>query len=194
MEKAKKLYTEDGLSPMEIVDRLRLGTDLYDAETPEHRSTVNRWAMQYGWSPHWKEARKKQQYAKQDGDPFISGITDPISHLAKVKALNQVSELIAQYPDATNSQIQQAVLTHINFELSPGPRVIRELNPLIKKAIGQARKTPRLTEQQRLQAIMSVKLAPGEEYVHAVQGSTQVGAVGRIDVTGVRGPARRSNG
>jgi hypothetical protein len=203
-KRAEALYTEEGLSPEEIVetlsDELRdyqlniPGKDPDEIELPQNRSTIIRWAKVYNWTPHWTEARGRRQDAIQAGEPFgTSGINDPIFYLSRIKALKRVDELISQYPEADNQQIAQAVLMHVNLELSPGPRVIREINPIIKKAIEQARQSPRPTEEERLQAIMCVKLAPGETYVHHVPSSPiAVGAIPGGTLKGKRGPARRS--
>ena len=58
---------------------------------------------------------------------------------------------------------------------------------MIKKAIEQSRRSPRLTEEQRVQSIMSAKLAPGGRYVHAVHESTAVSANASFQITTQRG-------
>lgn len=150
-ERAKQLYTKDGCSPEDIIEALSeelLDGQLQipdksptDIELPKDRSTISRWAKEYGWSPHWQEARKRHHEVIDAAEPFaISGIKDPVFHMARVKALKRVEFLIGEHPDIDDSRIQEAVVMRVRRELEPGRRVLRELRPLISQAIDRVRK------------------------------------------------------
>jgi hypothetical protein len=107
--RAKELWEKEGYSPKEILQSLSVelidGTlrvpgvkNISDVAIPTHRSTINDWANEDGWNPHWREARKQRnQQIQQDiaeGKPFpISGIKDPIWHLAILEAQRYVADL-----------------------------------------------------------------------------------------------------
>ena len=147
VERARELYTQDFLSPDEIVHRLEQevadrqliipGPDARDPRVPAHRSTINNWAKKFGWT-HWREAKDKRSGSSE---PFsISGITDPIYHLARVMALNHVREECKRHPRASVGEILASTMLHLGHEIDPGKSVYRALAPEIRRHIRQYRK------------------------------------------------------
>lgn len=144
--RAEELFTKDGCGPTETLDRLRTeaengdllipgytpGNDDVADFVPTSRTTIYEWSKDWGSS--WKEARRQQRQAIETGEPFaISGITDPIFHLARVKAFSALYKILPQQPDASNGAILADVQRYVDQEVAPGPRVHRELQPILTK-------------------------------------------------------------
>jgi hypothetical protein len=131
------LYTS-GNSPEEVVKQLTIeaSNQQIEADVPTERTTINRWAKLYEWTPHWKDAQKRERVAIQAGEPFaLSGITDPIVHLARVKGLKFCRNYVHQHPRLTSRHILQQCILYLNEELEPGPRVFRYLTPILRTEI-----------------------------------------------------------
>jgi hypothetical protein len=156
-ERARELWEKEGYSPTQIVDQLPLdlangkirfpgvdiekGVGFEKVVLPTHRSTINDWAKEDGWTPHWREARKTE------GKPFaISGITDPIWHLAILEVQRYAKSLLppsyGEPPTSLQKNDSELVLdamTHVNETLRPGPRVLVRLRPVILHELKMAR-------------------------------------------------------
>jgi hypothetical protein len=167
-ERARKLWEKEGYSPTLIVDNLPLdllsgklqvpGVDIKDVVLPTHRSVINDWAKEEGWSPHWREAKKKvDQKIDQDiaeGVPFaISGIKDPIWHLSVLEAKRYIAGLkppsreftVYFYGkndglDKSDGELIGEAMVHVNEMFRPGPRVLVRLQPVIQSELKKKRK------------------------------------------------------
>ena len=141
IDRAEELWTVEGSSPPEIIEQLEIdklnGKIGEDVRIPgfSSRSVIYDWAKRYKWSPHWKDAKEQLQTTNGNGPPrySVSGIDDPIWHLSKVKAINLVPEFIGNQPGWSDDQILIGIQLDIAHELDPGPRVHRELRPIIRR-------------------------------------------------------------
>ena len=99
------------------------------------RQQIYSWAKDHKWSPHWQEARALRE------SPFArSGINDPIWHLAENAAKWSARRYAVDYLPVPIGVIVNHVLLHVTAEVNPGPRVCRELIPLIRETITKARR------------------------------------------------------
>jgi hypothetical protein len=137
-ERARELYEKEGYSPAQIVEQLELDRlngkfnglvpEGSTVPLPQDRTTINNWAKQEGWR-HWREAKRKiDKKIEQDvaaGVPFaISGIKDPIWHIAILEAQRYVADLKPPFlafllrKGYSLKQIREAALTNQKLDFS----------------------------------------------------------------------------
>ena len=150
VERAKVMWTKEGLSPTEILNQLvyELKQETLDVPQttalPNDRSTINRWANRGDWAPHWREVRKYLNQAQDEDDqPFsISGIADPIWHLSKTLAYRKAYEYAIDH--IWENQEIGAVMMQIQFDVAseydPPPQVFRKLRPTLRKKVREEKR------------------------------------------------------
>jgi len=157
-DRAQVLYTMEGCPPEEVIERLSqelfdlqldiAGMSPEDIELPKDRSTINGWSKKYAWTPHWTEARKRHREAIEAGEPFaISGITDPVWHLSRVKGLRFCRDYTSQHPGFSARHILQQCTLFLNEEIQPGPGVFRYLAPILRAEIQEIKKAHGIMEE-----------------------------------------------
>ena len=143
IERAKVMWTEEGLSPQEIIGALRyeMAQGLLNVPkgtaVPWDKSSIHRWAKKWKWEPHWKEIKEaKNQPAQQEE---MSVVEQVLYHLSENRAFNKANEY-AYDPDF-RSQPTEAVLYAIQMdvahEYNPPPVVFRTLRPKLRARIRQ---------------------------------------------------------
>lgn len=84
INRAKTLYTEKGLSPKEILEHLALDLELgellpgklpEDARLPSNRSSINRWAEKFGWTPHGERLESQESGQSQKRHSLFGKLT-----------------------------------------------------------------------------------------------------------------------
>ena len=143
VERARKMYEDDGYSPGEIADAFYRQTGGRFRQI--HRSTISGWVGKYGWKHHRHNGRAQSRDLFDPQKPFsVSGISDPIYHLARVEALKYVNSYDIH---ARVGEIVASTLLHVASELDPGERVYRQLKPLIRAEVRRLRQQERSLRQ-----------------------------------------------
>ena len=143
IERAKIMWTEEGLSPQEIIEALRYERDAgllnvpKGTAVPADKSSINRWANKWKWEPHWKEVKEaKNQPAQQEE---MSVVEQVLYHLAENRGFLLAHEYA--YAADFRSQPTEAVLMAIQMDLAqeynPPPVVFRTLRPKLRARIRQ---------------------------------------------------------
>ena len=88
VQRAKEMWTEEGLSPQQSIDQLNyevrenLLNVPKNTAVPADKSSINRWAKAGNWEPHWKEvkAAKNEPAAQEE----MSVVEQVLYHLAEL--------------------------------------------------------------------------------------------------------------
>ena len=149
IERAKVMWTEEGLSPQQILDQLNyeVRENLLNVPTgtavPLDKSSINRWADRDKWKPHWRDAlAAKNEPASQEE---MSVVEQVLYHLAENRGFNKAQEYthkpsldgITPNPFRTSSteQVLTAIQLDLSAEYNPPPVVFRKLRPELRKRI-----------------------------------------------------------
>ena len=152
IERAKEMWTEEGLSPQQIIDQLSYERDEgllnvpKGTAVPADKSSINRWANKWKWEPHWKEVKEaKNQPAQQEE---MSVVAQVLYHLAENRGFLLAHEYA--YAADFRSQPTEAVLMAIQMDLAkeynPPPVVFRTLRPKLRARIRQEKNASREME------------------------------------------------
>jgi len=152
IERAKEMWTEEGLSPQQIIDQLSYERDEgllnvpKGTAVPADKSSINRWANKWKWEPHWKEVKEaKNQPAQQEE---MSVVEQVLYHLAENRGFLLAHEYA--YAADFRSQPTEAVLMAIQMDLAkeynPPPVVFRTLRPKLRARIRQEKNASREME------------------------------------------------
>jgi len=149
IERAKVMWTEEGLSPQQIIDELKyeVRENVLNVPSgtavPADKSSINRWASKGNWEPHWKDAKAaKNAPASQEE---MSVVEQVLYHLAENRGFNKAQEYthkpsldgITPNPFRTSSteQVLTAIQLDLSAEYNPPPVVFRKLRPELRKRI-----------------------------------------------------------
>ena len=141
IERAKEMWTEEGLSPQQIIDQLSYERDEgllnvpKGTAVPADKSSINRWANKWKWEPHWKDVKTAKNEPAQQEE--MSVVEQVLYHLAENRAFNKANEYA--YDSDFRSQPTEAVLYAIQMdvahEYNPPPVVFRTLRPKLRARI-----------------------------------------------------------
>ena len=143
IERAKVMWTEEGLSPQQSIDQLKYEVDNNllnvpkGTDVPADKSSINRWAHKWDWKPHWRDAlAAKNEPASQEE---MSVVEQVLYHLAENRGFLLANEYSTQAP--FRYEPTEAVLMAIQMELAteynPPPVVFRTLRPKLRARIRQ---------------------------------------------------------
>ena len=143
VERAKEMWTEEGLSPQQSITQLKYEVENNllnvpkDTDVPADKSSINRWASKGNWEPHWKDAKAaKNAPAPQEE---MSVVEQVLYHLAENRGFNKAREYA--YDDSFRSEPTEAVLYAIQmdlaYEYNPPPVVFRTLRSKLRARIRQ---------------------------------------------------------
>ena len=186
IERAKVMWTEEGLSPHEIIEALRYERDAgllnvpKGTAVPVDKSSIHRWANKWDWLPNWKDVKAAKNEPAQQEE--MSVVEQVLYHLAENRGFLLSNEYATR--DPFRSEPTEAVLWAIQMELAteynPPPVVFRTLRPKLRARIRQEKNNYAKTlaegkeyrEQnppsepavgRRMQEIMAEALASGIE-------------------------------
>ena len=143
IERAKQMWTKEGLSPQQIIDQLGYERDEgllnvpRGTAVPADKSSINRWASKWKWEPHWKAIKTARNEPAPQKE--MSVVEQVLYHLAE----NRGFLLAAKYAldEEFRSQPTEAVLYAIQLDLgeeyNPPPVVYRALRPKLRARIRQ---------------------------------------------------------
>ena len=153
IERAKVMWTVEGLSPHEILQTLSWEFmqreldwtfNLDDTRLPDSRSTINRWADRYGWVPYWGDAKKNR-------NEELSVFEQVLYHLSKTLAYRKAYEYATEH--YWRSQEIDAVVMQIQFDVAseydPPPQVFRKLRPTLRKKVREEKRIQRIQGRLR---------------------------------------------
>ena len=161
VERAKEMWTEEGLSPQQILDQLNyevhegLLNVTEGTAVPLNKSSINRWAKAGNWEPHWKDVKAaKNEPAPQEE---MSVVEQVLYHLAENRAFNKANEYthkasldgITPNPFRTSSteQVLMAIQMDLAYEYNPPPVVFRTLRPKLRARIRREKNSAALMEK-----------------------------------------------
>ena len=143
IERAKEMWTEEGLSPQQIIDQLSYERDEgllnvpKGTAVPADKSSINRWANKWKWEPHWKDVKTAKNEPAQQEE--MSVVEQVLYHLAENRGFLLAHEYA--YAADFRSQPTEAVLMAIQMDLAteynPPPVVFRTLRPKLRARIRQ---------------------------------------------------------
>ena len=143
IERAKVMWTEEGLSPHEIIEALRYERDAgllnvpKGTAVPVDKSSIHRWANKWDWLPNWKDVKAVKNEPAQREE--MSVVEQVLYHLAENRAFLLAREHANHEP--FRSEPTEAVLYAIQMDLAteynPPPVVFRTLRPKLRARIRQ---------------------------------------------------------
>ena len=152
IERAKEMWTEEGLSPQEIIYALRDEKEAgllnvpKNTAVPVDKSSIHRWANKWKWEPNWKEVKTaKNEPAPQEE---MSVVEQVLYHLAENRGFLLANEYSTK--DPFRYEPTEAVLMAIQMDLAkeynPPPVVFRKLRPKLRARIRQEKNASREME------------------------------------------------
>ena len=152
IERAKEMWTEEGLSPQEIIDALRDEKEAgllnvpKGTAVPADKSSIHRWANKWKWKPHWKDVKTAKNEPAQQEE--MSVVEQVLYHLAENRGFLLSNEYATR--DPFRSEPTEAVLMAIQMDLAkeynPPPVVFRTLRPKLRARIRQEKNASREME------------------------------------------------
>ena len=141
VQRAKEMWTEEGLSPQQSIDQLKYEVDNNllnvpkGTDVPADKSSINRWAKAGNWKPHWRDVlAAKNEPASQEEMTVVEQV---LYHLSENRGFIKARDY-AYHPDFRTSSTEQ-VLMAIQMDLShaynPPPVVFRALKPKLRARI-----------------------------------------------------------
>ena len=144
IERAKVMWTEEGLSPQQILDQLNyeVRENLLNVPSgtavPLDKSSINRWADRDNWEPHWRDAlAAKNEPASQEE---MSVVEQVLYHLAENRGFNKAHEYASPldsnpFRTSSTEQVLTAIQLDLSAEYNPPPVVFRALKPKLRARI-----------------------------------------------------------
>ena len=144
IERAKVMWTEEGLSPQQILDQLNyeVRENLLNVPNgtavPLDKSSINRWADRDNWEPHWRDAlAAKNEPASQEE---MSVVEQVLYHLAENRGFNKAHEYASPldsnpFRTSSTEQVLMAIQLDLSAEYNPPPVVFRALKPKLRARI-----------------------------------------------------------
>ena len=141
VQRAKEMWTEEGLSPQQSIDQLKYEVDNNLLNVPSgtavplDKSSINRWADRDKWKPHWRDAlAAKNEPASQEE---MSVVEQVLYHLAENRGFNKAREYAYDegFRSKTTEQVLYAIQLDLGYEYNPPPVVFRTLRPELRKRI-----------------------------------------------------------
>ena len=171
VDRARELWTEEGLSPQLIIDQLNYevrqnllnvpkGTDV-----PADKSSINRWANKWDWKPHWRDALvAKNKPASQEE---MSVVEQVLYHLSENRGFIKARDYA--YDPAFRSESTEGVLLAIQLDIAgeynPPPVVFRTLRPELRKRIRREKNSAALVDKASKESDGTL-----QEIVHSTGG------------------------
>jgi hypothetical protein len=150
IERAKEMWTEEGLSPQQILDQLNyeVANNLLNVPSgtavPLDKSSVNRWAARDKWEPHWRDAlaAKNEPAPKEE----MTVVEQVLYHLAENRGFNKAQEYASDldsnpFRTSSTEQVLYAIQMDLSKEYNPPPVVFRALRPELRKRIRREKNT-----------------------------------------------------
>jgi hypothetical protein len=141
VQRAKEMWTEEGLSPQQSIDQLNyevrenLLNVPKNTAVPADKSSINRWAKSGKWEPHWKDVKASRNEPAAQAE--MSVVEQVLYHLAENRGFNKARDYA--YDDKFRSEPTEAVLMAIQmdlaYEYNPPPVVFRALRPVLRARI-----------------------------------------------------------
>ena len=141
IERAKVMWTEEGLSPQQILDQLNyeVRENLLNVPNgtavPLDKSSINRWADRDKWKPHWRDAlAAKNEPASQEEMTVVEQV---LYHLSENRGFIKARDY-AYHPDfrtSSTEQVLMAIQLDLSAEYNPPPVVFRALKPKLRARI-----------------------------------------------------------
>jgi len=150
IERAKVMWTEEGLSPQQILDQLNyeVRENLLNVPNgtavPLDKSSINRWADRDNWEPHWRDAlAAKNEPASQEE---MSVVEQVLYHLAENRGFNKAHEYASPldsnpFRTSSTEQMLMAIQLDLSAEYNPPPVVFRALKPKLRARIRREKNT-----------------------------------------------------
>jgi hypothetical protein len=137
------MWTEEGLSPQEIIYALRDEKEAgllnvpKNTAVPVDKSSIHRWANKWKWEPNWKEVKTAKNEPAQQEE--MSVVEQVLYHLAENRGFLLANEYSTK--DPFRYEPTEAVLMAIQMDLAqeynPPPVVFRTLRPKLRARIRQ---------------------------------------------------------
>ena len=171
IERAKVMWTEEGLSPQQILDQLNyeVRENLLNVPNgtavPLDKSSINRWADRDNWEPHWRDAlAAKNEPASQEE---MSVVEQVLYHLSENRGFIKARDYA--YDPAFRSESTEGVLLAIQLDLAgeynPPPVVFRKLRPELRKRIRREKNSAALVDKASKESDGTL-----QEIVHSTGG------------------------
>ena len=143
IERAKEMWTEEGLSPQQIIEQLRYERDAgllnvpKSTAVPADKSSVNRWAKKWEWLPHWKDVKAAKNEPAQQEE--MSVVEQVLYHLSETLGFNKANEYAhaADFRSQPTEAVLHAIQMDVAHEYNPPPVVFRTLRPKLRARIRQ---------------------------------------------------------
>ena len=141
IERAKEMWTEEGLSPQQIIDQLSYERDEgllnvpKGTAVPADKSSINRWANKWKWEPHWKDVKAAKNEPVQREE--MSVVEQVLYHLSESLGFNRAYEYATdqRFRNEPTEAVLYAIQMDLAAEYNPPPVVFRKLRPELRKRI-----------------------------------------------------------
>ena len=171
VQRAKEMWTEEGLSPQQSIDQLNYEVNQgllnvpKNTDIPLDKSSINRWAKAGNWKPHWRDVLgAKNEPASQEE---MSVVEQVLYHLSENRGFIKARDYA--YDPAFRSESTEGVLLAIQLDLAgeynPPPVVFRALKPKLRTRIRREKNSAAIVDKASKESDGTL-----QEIVHSTGG------------------------